>query len=126
MTSINSFKVDRLTVSRGEGNITVQSPDHGRRSPLDTSLTITPSEDKVTIRGRKDREQFNWDVNLSANGAEIRNPNPRPTRRGMRPKSKTLSSVSLPEGVSLQGEALTNFGLSVAGTLIGVPLGILG
>jgi hypothetical protein len=125
MQGIQSFRADRLTVSRNEENITITSPDHGRRHPLDTNLTVTPSEDKVTIRGRKDREGFNWDINLTPNGAEIRNPNPRPTRRGSRPSYAGLSNVSLPEGVQLSGEALEAFGLSVAGSLVGVPLSLL-
>lgn len=127
MNGINTFTAGRLTVARNEGNITITSPDHGRRHPLDTSLTITPSEDKVTIRGRKDRDQFNWDIKLSPNGAEISDPSPRPTRRGSRPRrTGGLTNVSLPEGVELSGQALQDFGLSVAGSLVGVPLNILG
>lgn len=125
MATITSFTAGRLTVTRNQDNITIQSPDHGRRRPLDTSLTVTQSEDQVTIRGHKDREKFNWNIDLSPTGAEVNDPDPRPTRRGSRSNNPSLGSVQLPEGVQLQGEALAKFGLSVASSLVGLPLDIL-
>ncbi len=126
ITGFNTFK---LNVQKKDGTITVQSPDHGRRTPRATNLTITQSEDQVQIRGSKDRESMNWNINLSPTGAEVVDPSPRRTRRGggrgMRPNHPGLGRVELPEGVRLEGEQLQEFGLSVAGALVGLPLGIL-
>lgn len=124
--NISKFNTGRYQVERKDNTITVASPPNGRRSPANTHVTVSLGEDTIELRGRKDRKPFNWDISLSPDGATISSTRKRPTRRGMAPTaSPALSRVSLPEGVQLQGEALQRFGLEVAGSVVGVPLGLL-
>jgi len=123
MTNIKSFNTPKYQVSRQDNTINVSSHPNGRRNGVATFVAVNLAEDTIEIRGRKEREDFNWNINLSADGATVMAP-PNGRRGGVQ-IHPTLSRVSLPEGVQLQGESLQKFGLEVAGALVGVPLGLL-
>lgn len=104
----------RYNVSREGGNINVQDTSAEGRRHLGDDYSLTVAADTITIRS----QEKNYDIQMSPDGVTVSDPGAAGFRGGMGDVPITGFTTEMP----LKPEQYEQVGLSIASSLIGIPL----
>lgn len=123
---ISTFQFGQLSVTRQDsGNINITSGHGGRRGGVPTDLNFsrsTENADTFELRGEKDREECNWNIQVSANGVSAREARHADRRSLFGAEEQVTSSA---QTMTLAPEQFEAAALAAASGIVGLPLSLL-